>query len=402
MIEVADSVRAKWERLRDQHMKPSIWLLLVSPLAPLEARAAVDDAASEAFAKRQREHDEGLEFSPGMVRTAGVPDGVVVEIGEGLEDFDELLGLIVDGLARRGLTGRLVLFEAVGVEELPVTAPLVECRLRVAGQRVHVKGTRYRWHPEPDSWSALIEAGVRWCLGAGGEASLGVGLMPRAPVRASDELALWVFEAIGGDKLGIVDCACGSVDRWRMLAVQRLWSRVTLVEAGDALLPDGWRQSVRDLTALLGENAQLLVYALVKHGSRVPAARLGTSLADDWPPRTGFSPQRPGTEAFEDSYAPDAFATQLLGPGYVGRVPSRTNWRETPVGHDRVLLEHAKPEQWFETPFAPLGGWPHTNLGAPDGPDVLLSARADFAHILFTDDLVKQPPSSNSDPTRPD
>jgi hypothetical protein len=163
---------------------------------------------------------------------------------------------------------------------------------------------------------------------------------------------------------------------------------VSLVEAGATMQSQGWRQPVRDMTGFLDANRATLTYALVKHGSSVYGAMSGRSLANDWPPRADFYAPLQLEQQFEDSFAPDAFAVQLLGPGYAGRIPNGPRWRETRLDQDRVILEHVSPELWFGTQFCPFGGRPHYREAAPDPPEVLNDARADFAEILFTDDLV--------------
>jgi cold shock protein len=59
-------------------------------------------------------------------------------------------------------------------------------------------------------------------------------------------------------------------------------------------------------------------------------------------------------------------------------------------GRVRFDYEHYSPAHlWFETPFAPFGGRPVHTDKAPDPPDVLVMARADFADIPFTDQLLE-------------
>ena len=85
--------------------------------------------------------------------------------------------------------------------------------------------------------------------------------------------------------------------------------------------------------------------------------------------------------AYEDHLAPDAYAVQLLGPGYRERLPDGGEWRTTELPGRRVLLEHADPAGWFDEIRleAAIRGRsvPSSALRA--------QARASIAPILFPD-----------------
>jgi hypothetical protein len=114
---------------------------------------------------------------------------------------------------------------------------------------------------------------------------------------------------------------------------------------------------------------------------------LGTSLAYDWPPPPHFRASVGRSDAFEDRFAPDAFGVQLLGPGYAGRVPDGTEWRQTSMDAGSVMLEHIDPGAWFDAAFAPFGGIANPTNTVVDVPDVLAAGREAFAPILFRDDV---------------
>jgi hypothetical protein len=186
-----------------------------------------------------------------------------------------------------------------------------------------------------------------------------------------------------------VGCALGmaaGIERFRMVAIRPSTGCVSLIHGENDLSANGWRSVVHELKESLLASSRLLVYALVKHGWSVSAARIGNSLFRDWPQRPGFNANAGFEAAFEDEYAPDAFAIQLLGPGYKGRIPTGESWRQTSRSTDRVVVEHADLARWFEAPFGPFGGASAAG-GRPEPPDVLRDARHDFAPILFTDAL---------------
>lgn len=386
MIVVVDRVWSRWRELCEQEAKPSIWLLLSTSGAPLGAVASVEDAVQDALAALAGVGRS--EFYPGYANVAAVPGGVAVEAGRGIEGFERFVELVGEGLQRRGVTGTLDLFEPRGVEPLPFKAALVECRLRVAGQRERAAGPHYRWRAETDAWGRLLGQSVRWCTSGGGVgASLGVGTMPRVAVGADEDLGALLQSAIDHDELGVADCAAGATNRWRMVAVPPSRTLVTLVEAGDAIQNGGWREAVREMTDFIKAEVSVLAYAFIKHGSDVYTVRSGYSLAEDWPARPGVRGLMRRELSFEDSYAPDAFAVQLLGAGYAGRIPSGPDWRETRITEYSSLLEHIRPELWFESEFVAFGGG-YRNSVAALPPQVLARARADFADILFTDELA--------------
>jgi hypothetical protein len=147
---------------------------------------------------------------------------------------------------------------------------------------------------------------------------------------------------------------------------------------------EAWREPVQELKSLLPAVAETVVYGLIKHGSSVTEAVFGESLSHDWPPRPGVRRTWPLTcaRAFESSLAPDAFALQLLGPGYAGRLQPGSSWRQHNVASDTVVLEHTQPEAWFNVEFVPYGPGMRTAIGVSE-PAVLAQARREFAEILL-------------------
>jgi hypothetical protein len=143
------------------------------------------------------------------------------------------------------------------------------------------------------------------------------------------------------------------------------------------------REMLAELTAVLREHADLLVYGYVRRGWALGAALSNARLPDDWPDRPDPQPRGIGftRQAFDDVFAPDAFGVQLLGPGYAGRVPESRVWQQEQVGGS-VLLEHVDLAAWFDAPALPFG-----QMVAPSDrpvPDLLGTARVELAPILYT------------------
>jgi len=73
-------------------------------------------------------------------------------------------------------------------------------------------------------------------------------------------------------------------------------------------------------------------------------------------------------------------------------VPDSPDWRHVPVGAGGVVVEHVNPDAWFDRGLVPFGGHPvSTTVASMPIPDVVARARADFADILFTDDVARGP-----------
>jgi hypothetical protein len=173
-----------------------------------------------------------------------------------------------------------------------------------------------------------------------------------------------------------------------MTAIEPLRSRITLIEAGESIGGNGWRDPVQKFKDFLVANSGSLAYAYVNASNAPFAAKAGSSL-ELLPARSGFDPRRQVWWAFEGSHAPDAFGLQLLGPGYAGHVPAGKSWHATQLGDDRVLLEHLRPELWFG-PGNERDRIRHTDGSLPEAPPFFVEARADFGQRLFTQELLRE------------
>jgi hypothetical protein len=145
------------------------------------------------------------------------------------------------------------------------------------------------------------------------------------------------------------------------------------------------------MTEMLRDQADQLAYGFVRRGWAVDEALLDHSLPYDWPERADREPGGIGftAYAFEDLFAPDAFAVQLLGPGYAGRVPEPSDWRQERAGTAAVVLEHHDPAAWFDAPFVPFRNrtWERDR---PEPPAVLARARETLAPILYSPGVLSE------------
>jgi hypothetical protein len=393
-ITVSSKVWSRWEKLwRGDDRKPSISLELVTD-AELEATLPlVEEACHEAIAARESSVAPPAEWRVGVCRVAPMERGILIHVSDGPDDFQGLVGLIRQALERRGVHGTIDLLKDGKARNPPETMPLVECRLRVRGQSHGQAGRWLRWASDPSAVTKLVHEGASWCTAHErySEASIQIALMPRVRVELDARLQDLLNDAMARAGVLSFSLATSSGDQWRIMVVSPEQGRVSLIAADAAaagtLRSEDWLAIVGEFKDFLCRNHQLLVYGFVKHGSDVTAASLGRSLVNDWPAREGFDPNINRQGAYEDRYAPDAFALQLLGPGYAGRLPQGRSWTCLPLADGDAMLEHGRPALWFGTPFAPVGGANAARrLFAP--PDVLVAARRSFAKILFRDEFA--------------
>ena len=259
---------------------------------------------------------------------------------------------------------------------------MLACRVRIRGERVRREEHSYRWDADPDARAAFIAAADRWCrAGADGAAhSLTVGTAGCFAVTADEDVVSRICDALSG----LIPATVATVEDSSFRTFDAdVTGAVTLVVGGPAIEGDGWREPLAGLTSFLRANADHLVYGHIRRGWGVNMALALHSLPADWPERADEQPRGAGWTyaSFDDLYAPDAFAVQLLGPGYAGRVPELPAWRAEAVGREAVLLQHTDPAAWFDEPFVPF----HQDVRHLDRspPEILVRARAELAPILY-------------------
>jgi hypothetical protein len=273
------------------------------------------------YAKRP----DALESSTGHWSLAAVPDGVAMRIDEEPDDFEDLLRRIAADLEGQGIDGTFDLY-GPDVIELPNVVDFLECRIRVRGERYHIRYRNYRWDADEIALEGAVAVALRWCLGNGPNLplQLKVGLIDPARLGPNDDVAALMRSALErtGAPGAVTHLTSVGPDRFRRLVVEPSAGRVTLVEGGEGLADAGWGASLRGLREVLRTIAAFAVYGFVKRGSNLSVATHAYSLVNDWVPVPHFDSTTLGAQSFEDEFAPDAFGLQLLGPGFRGRVPS--------------------------------------------------------------------------------
>jgi hypothetical protein len=370
-------------------MKPWVALLFSCELDTEVAQSKLADAVGQAVSEFERTQENlpvGVdEVGAGAWNLTKVPEGVMLTVGEKCEAFELLLGRIAGELERGGVTGAFGLYEVPQVSRPPKLTDLLELRMRVSGERVPRGNYKQRWTPDPEALWRVVSVGARACLEnpADRGVSLTVRTLPPLPVLPSEDVDALLREGIANAAgLGTVVLRNIGVNRFRSLAVEPSWGRVTLVDGGSALHGEGWIVAARELTDLARATSGDLVYAFVKRGSLPHMAEAGDLPDRDGPPPTGLSQL---AQPFEDQYVPDAFGIQLLGPGFADRLPIGPDWLQTPLDSDRTLVEHRDLDAWLRGPELEdaLRG-----VGPPDG-ELLSGARADFTPLLFSKEIAK-------------
>jgi hypothetical protein len=328
------------------------------------------------------------EFWPGYCTCARVPQGVLLRIDEGPDDFDGLLQGIADGLRARGVEGNFDLYEPEGVPEIPELVDLFECDMRLEGERAPFRNGKPFWKPAPDALGRAVAAGIAWCRDndPGLPLSLTVSLMPPVRLSARDDIERYVLDGIeAAGQVGVVYLTSAAPDRFRTLTVHHLYGRVALIEGG-AGAKDDWQSSVRRLTEALRASAPWTVYGFVKRGSRRMDAILDLSLASDWLDVPHMNALRRERWSYEDKSVPDALGVQLLSAGHREHIPHGPDWRVQPLASGRVLVEHVDPVAWFDGNLVRFGGHPNPYFNPfPPPPQFLTRARDDFDALLYKD-----------------
>ena len=366
-LRVADEILRGWRAQVEQGSETAISMRLAAPPPVAETLDALEAAVRRSVVERQTVDSP---FRGEWTWVASGHDVIVTALE--CEVLPEVLPELAAVLESRGIEGTLDVHDDTAAPfQWPWPLRLVEARLRVRGEREHIGGQTYHWNADEEALAHVVDVAVRWCVDVRGPSPwLRVGVNPLVDV-APDDLATRVREEIG--RAGIVEIRRAG----RGVVFDALWGRDSLMDV-DAR----WRRVVPAIADVLRDAAGSLAYAFVKGGADPSHVVAGESLEYDWPPRGGVDEHgvHPAW-AFEDERAPDAFALQLLGPGYAGRVPASRVYRaETLAGV--TLLEHVDPASWFDVPIVPPEThW--TRIGEVVPPPVLAEARAALAPILF-------------------
>jgi hypothetical protein len=392
MIRISGRIWEYWREVQERFEAEAVNLLFSSSVPQKQAFDALRQAATEAIRELESRtsHEPGFdEMSTGAFSFAPAPDGVLVRIDEYPEDLEGLLRGVAARLEEKGIDGRFDHYEPREIVKVPERVDLLECRIRVRGERYHHRGPNHGWRADPDALAQAVDFGSHWCVANASHLPLSfkVGLLEPVVLPPEDDIGLYMRQGLEQTDVGVVQLSSVGPDRFRRLAVHPWTGRVSLIEGGSTIELHGWQAALESLKEMLVAAAPWAVYGFIKRGSHPEAAALGSSLSCNWVPILHRNALWGGGDAFEDELAPDAFGVQLLGSDYRS-APNGGEWRLASVDGGAVLVEHADADAWFGRLFGAFEGDRTVPTDPALIPDIVARAREDFDDVLFTDDIA--------------
>lgn len=384
-IAIADEIWQAWEAEDTPHDLP-LGMLLTSSASPEEAGRAVERAYFEVHARLEASalnsgSDDPEYLMPGVFDWVETPMGVFCGLGD-TEIFEQELREIMDVVAAQGIDGSLTLWSPPECDP-PRFCPLLECRVRVRGERERRKSGDYLWYPDVEAEKVLLRAAAEWRRAIDGDAQV---VLDEAmyPFPFDDEPMLDRQQQRAVDRKRGFDITATTAVGVRAVSGHGYNGSVSL-DVGGASVTDAWADELDELVAFLAEHAPLIAYGCIRRGwMRAPAARASAPGAD-WPARPDSRPGTASTQgAFEDVYAPDIFGVQLLGARYHGRWIDDPRWNVRTLGKS-ALISATDLDVWFAEPplHEPTDTTQATLTPAARPMAELERARRDHPEILY-------------------
>jgi len=375
-VKLLKRVLSHWREVSADTYKVQIELLLTSRLGHLEATEALSQSVTRALREFETRHADTFETTgepwPGSWDVLPVPEGAILIGGYKSDAFEEVLQGIVADLEAHGVRGKLDLYTPPEPPTLPRGRGIVKAQLRVLGQRV--PDAHERWAADRAALGRVTHAAVSWCMQNRPDRGVTISrdALPTLLVRRCDPPLARFNEVLADDAFWVTLNSVGD-ERFRSVRVEPRSGGVVIAEGGPVLHRAGWNRSVNAVTAFMRAASADTVYGFIRRttAGTNPDPELGDRL---------YRNRSLDAAAHEDHYAPDAYAVQLLGPSYAGRIPTGADWTTTELDAGRVLVEHNAPDAWFEEPTleqAVYGERMPTDATREQ-------ARADFKPILFT------------------
>ena len=375
-VKLAKRVLKRWREISEESSEVRLELLLTSRMDPATATDLLEQSLQRvlaAFAADPPHTGEEWEWWPGEWGVARVPEGAMLVGGYKSDGFEEIVLALVEDLDRAGVRGKLDLYQLPEPPVPPLGIGVMETRVRVLGRRV-LDGPRDRWAADREALHRVLQAATSWCLEARPDCGVTLqhGAMAPLLVRRCDDPCERLRDVIG-ENMSTTLRSVGA-ERFRSVTVTPEDGGVRLVEGGPFLHRAGWQHPVAaaiEFACLVAADA---VYAYVQRNPDRGEAESGDAETDRLRGSTLDA------IAHEERLAPDAFAIQLLGPGYGGRIPGGDAWHATPLPQERVLLEQVELGPWFDE-LSIDEAWDGESLPRRTA---LERARADLASILFS------------------
>ncbi|PZS31128.1 MAG: hypothetical protein DLM58_12370 [Pseudonocardiales bacterium] len=349
-----------------------VWLLLDAATADSldEFACAVDEA--------NRAAQEGNSYAaPFGEAVSTAPKGLVVLLTDAGDEVvrDDWVGKFAYHLRQRGFSGQLrgapkpAQRAWMGSAAGPEPAAFLSWTIDLAAMTSDPYRTSH-WHVPADVTSRLTHLLDRWARLPDSELILRQNIY-HVSVHLDDAGPL-MAQAVSLTGMAGVDFF---VDR------ERLATHVSLCPGGEGLAQIiggamGWPAKVHRL-----REALIALPSHTTQGFIRPTLRGALDISD-----VGSVVPLPGIRESHvrynkhllDRYLPDAHGIQIVRTAHLERTRDLSSWKTTQLGDDRYLVEATELAPWYA----------HT---VPD-PDVLAQARADFAGVLLTEEIIAANP----------
>lgn len=309
----------------------------------------------------------------GQGGVAATPKGPVITVHglESTEQATDLLKRLPEAIAAERVGGSLRPIPRIST---PVRSADAELFGVVAGMCVEGHADPVRptiWVPAPGAMEALIETALDWCMIPKGTHYVRAAM---ASFKCTtDQRRELVTTGLSSESATSLTCAAGP-DEIRNVS----FGYEGTVYFGRLDPQNSWEPALSDLTDVVTSLADHLQYAAIRR-SRLEKAQWFNFLDHWWPerPYLEYGMSQCG-RVVADTYVPDAFGAQLLGPGHK-LPPLSEQWRSRPVGSDSTLLTHTDPTAWYEGA-----------VGSVPNPQILEQARRELAPLLLTDKRAQE------------
>lgn len=163
----------------------------------------------------------------------------------------------VDGAGCRGPAPVPVRRRSVGfhVGEITEIVDLLECRLRVRGERYRLPSGKARWRADDGAMNETLDRALRWCTWCGDAAPLALQVRTTPPTVVDRRDAAEFVRAalLNTAEVGAATLSASTRERFRAVAFGRWSGRVTLIEGGATIAAGGWHDALRDLKETMSE-----------------------------------------------------------------------------------------------------------------------------------------------------
>ena len=331
-----------------------------------------------ALARAIQDAEDPLDDVNFLLRTSGtVPKGYVALIDSSGDDAQLLVW--ADDIARRleheGVSGRLTGVSSASTPRwmrLEPAEPAAFITWSYGAATSTTDPTRTGWRPDATATRTIAELATRFNELGGDRILLSQGVFEFL-VEDTDHLAEMLTIAILTDRI-----QAGLVRTDDRTHTARFASFMTAAQTVLQIIDDSrdWTARVDELTEAIIAHPGLIDYAVIRRAYRTVSS---WNTIDAFQRLPGIREEKfRFTQHLTTTHVVDAHGVQVLTDAQLAGLRDLTNWQVRDLGHARHLVTATDLAPWF-------GGT------APD-PDTVEQARADFAHILLSEQVIEQHP----------